>query len=612
MIVEMMTHLWQSTLFAAAAGLLTIAFRKNRAKVRFWLWLSASLKFFVPFAVLIGLGSNLGWKPAAPQIAAPAVTFAVEYVAEPFSATLSPAPIAPRSTDWMPIVMLSVWACGFLAIVLIRLRLWFGIRRSLRASTPLEIPAAVGIRSAPGLLEPGVVGLMKPVLLLPEGIVERLTPSELEAVLAHELCHVRRRDNLFATIHMIVEAIFWFHPLVWWIGARMVEERERACDEEVLNLGNQPRIYADAILSVCKLYVESPLVCVSGVTGSDIKRRIEAIMRNRTGRGLGRAKKLLLASAGFVALAIPVMVGVVIGIGHAAVIHAQSPINQPIVQTTPVTPIQVAQVGPPAQTKRPAPSEFDAASIKPYKPDNNSGGEGSRSGGAGAGPGGGRLQFRPGRVLSVAMGRGGPGGVTTRRIVLEAYGLSSYQLSGGPAWLDSDVLQLEAKAADTSANENQLRLMLQTMLAKRFKLVAHHETRQMPVYILTVGKNGAKLPDRKNGLDDGDEARAKAMFSGPNVLAEGGMDEMTYTVEPMSRFIDEMNTPGPMGRQSHGLDRPVLDKTGLHGTYLFLLRVPLGQDYKTAVEEQLGLKFEPQKAPVDILVIDQIEKPEAN
>ena len=57
---------------------------------------------------------------------------------------------------------------------------------------------------------------------------------QLEAVIAHELCHVRHRDNLIAAIHMFVETVFWFHPLVWWIGKRMVEERERACDEEVL------------------------------------------------------------------------------------------------------------------------------------------------------------------------------------------------------------------------------------------------------------------------------------------------------------------------------------------------------------------------------------------
>src|SRR5207247_4024707 len=135
----------------------------------------------------------------------------------------------------------------------------------------------VEVRSSPGLLEPGVVGLFSPILLLPEGIAERLTPPQLEAVLGHELCHIRRRDNLTSAIHMIVEAVFWFHPMVWWIGARLVEERERACDEAVLSLGSEPHDYAEGILNVCKSYLESPLSCVSGVTGSDLKERIQGI-----------------------------------------------------------------------------------------------------------------------------------------------------------------------------------------------------------------------------------------------------------------------------------------------------------------------------------------------
>src|SRR5262249_20343807 len=153
----------------------------------------------------------------------------------------------------------------------------------------------VEIRVSPSHLEPGVVGIVRPLVLLPEGIAERLTPPELETVLAHELCHVRRRDNLFAALHMIVEAVFWFHPLVWWIAARFVEERERACDEEVLSQGSHPEIYADAILNVCKLYGQSPLTCVAGVSGAGIRRRVEAIMADRRLPGLNRAKKLLLA-----------------------------------------------------------------------------------------------------------------------------------------------------------------------------------------------------------------------------------------------------------------------------------------------------------------------------
>ena len=111
-----------------------------------------------------------------------------------------------------------------------------------RAAAPmdLDLPHGIQVRSAPTLMEPGIFGILRPVLLLPEGIAERLTPLQLRAIVSHEICHVCRRDNLTSAIHMAVEAIFWFHPLVWWLGARLVEERERACDEEVLRAGSSP------------------------------------------------------------------------------------------------------------------------------------------------------------------------------------------------------------------------------------------------------------------------------------------------------------------------------------------------------------------------------------
>ena len=270
MIGQLTNHLWQSTLFAAAAGLLTVAFRKNGAKVRYWLWFSGSVKFFVPFALLMSLGSHLGWAPVAKAVATPAVSLAVEQIAEPFPDAF-PAPVAPKRADWIPISLFSLWVCGLASVAAMRVRGWRRIRSAVRSSAAIAIPAAVEVRSAPGLIEPGVVGLLRPVLLLPAGIAQRLTPPQLEAVLAHELCHIRRRDNLLAAIHMTVEALFWFHPLVWWIGARLLEERERACDEEVLRQSGDPEAYAEGILNVWKFYTKSPLVCVSGVTGSDLQ-----------------------------------------------------------------------------------------------------------------------------------------------------------------------------------------------------------------------------------------------------------------------------------------------------------------------------------------------------
>ena len=185
--------------------------------------------------------------------------------------------------------MLGLWACGFVALTVMRLRGWRRIRAAVRSSRRIDVLGPMQVRSSPGLLEPGVVGLFHPILLLPDGIAERLTPPQLEAVLAHELCHVRRRDNLTSAIHMIVEAVFWFHPMVWWIGARLLEERERACDEAVLSLGSEPHDYAEGILNVCKSYVESPLSFVSGVTGSNLKKRIQAILAGRVAADLNFA-----------------------------------------------------------------------------------------------------------------------------------------------------------------------------------------------------------------------------------------------------------------------------------------------------------------------------------
>src|ERR1017187_2446829 len=140
MIGELTTHVWQSTLFACVAGLLTAAYRKNRAKVRYWLWFSASLKFFVPFSLLIGLGSQLGQTPVARKHAAPAVSFAMARITQPFPDPLSFASPRPVAANWPPIAILGVWGSGFVAITLIRLRAWLRIRAVLRTSTALEIP----------------------------------------------------------------------------------------------------------------------------------------------------------------------------------------------------------------------------------------------------------------------------------------------------------------------------------------------------------------------------------------------------------------------------------------------------------------------------------------
>ena len=585
-------HLWQSTVFAGIAGLLALALRKNHARTRHWLWLTASVKFLIPFSLLAAMGNRLGWLSGwstASRVTRPALSIAVEQISQPFppslASTVAPAALAQHGS-LLPGLFLAIWACGFLVVAVSWWRRWQRIRAAVRAGSPLALAAEMPVLSSPAMLEPGVFGIFRPVLLLPDGIADRLAVAHLEAILAHELCHVRRRDNLAATLHMAVEAIFWFHPLVWWIGARLVEERERACDEEVLRLGSQPEVYAESILKTCQFYLESPLACMSGISGSDLKKRVVRIMTQGMVKKLGFGRKVLLASAGMAAIAGPIVFGLI----NAPQSRAQSS----------------APASAPTRT-------FDVVSIKPNHDR------------------GGPFRFGndPGRLVAE--------NVSLKFLLQIAYRVKDAQISGAPAWTDSDRYNIEAKSDDSSADmlrklseeeqEAQARLMLQSMLADRFKLALHHEMKELPVYVLVLAKNGSKLHESADTPD----APAPSGPPAPN--------------EPQRRHTLRMNGPGNVSAiaqnldiladvLSHQLGRPVLNQTGLKGNYDFTLKwtpdmahrqMPggtpgdaapppdvSGPSIFTALQEQLGLKLESQKGPEDTLVIDHVERPSEN
>lgn len=590
-------HLLQSTAFAGGVALLTLAFRRNRAAVRYWLWLAASLKFLVPFSLLISLGDRLRDVLTAVQIALPnpslAISQTVAQIAQPFSDAFDYAPAAARhGANWRLIALVAVWLCGFLSVALMRLRGWMRIRAALRTSTPLDVTAVVPARSTAEFMEPGVVGFFRPVLLLPEGIAERLAPAQLEAVLAHEQCHVRRRDNLTSALHMMVEATFWFHPLVWWIGARLVEERERACDEMVLSLGNRPCIYAEGILNVCKSYLESPLHCVSGVTGSNLKKRIRAILTGSLARELNLRRKIILAAASTMALGSPVFVG--------------------------ITGSSSADARPYAQDAAPAEHnyKFEVASIKPDK----SGGDRLA------------LNYSPDGFTAV--------NVTLRVLIRFAYGpIEENRIIGGPDWLGSEKYDIEAKVDGSVAAEleklapAQLRAarqqMLRSLLTDRFNLAVSHSTRELPVYALVVAKNGPKLHEAKTG----DTYPNGFKGPGPNgtgLQVGGNGGPIIGQGVSMSMLASAL---------SKQVGRIVLDQTGLRGNYDFTLQwvpdqgqspVPTGAEESqqtddvirgaqtagnsifSAIEDRLGLKLDSQKSAIDVLLVDHVERPTGN
>jgi uncharacterized protein (TIGR03435 family) len=263
-----------------------------------------------------------------------------------------------------------------------------------------------------------------------------------------------------------------------------------------------------------------------------------------------------------------------------------------------------------AQAPTPRP-EFEAASIKPNTA-------------------GGLINLRP-----PVGGRFTATNATLKMLIDVAYKVRTYQLSGGPGWIDSEHYDLTAKA-EGNPNQDQVFLMLQKLLEDRFQLRLHHETKEMPVYALVVAKNGPKLkeftesgcvpfdPD-KPPPPPGQPFAAGAVPCGV-FLMMGSALEATKT--DMKQFASALTNMQELGR-------PVIDKTGLTGTYAIHLEyAPVGRGGRglgvagdggqaplpdasgpsifTALQEQLGLKLEPQKARIEILVIDHAEKPSEN
>ena len=341
-------HVWQSMLVALGAALLAFAFRRYRADVRAAIWLVASLKFLVPFVAIAAVGRLLPW-PQVREVAPPAAVAAVQAISQPFAplrwetSAVTTADAEQGAPSLVPLVILGVWAGGcvwFLTVLLVRL---LRSRMAMRDARPIvagrEVEAlgrvtrrlawrpgdqaalrtwrlttqaalrTLEIRSAGTRVSPCVIGIRRPRLIWPAGLSDRLTNTQLDAVMAHELCHVRRRDNLAALGQTLVQALFWFHPLAWWLGARWSHERERACDEHVLARGDDPELYADGVLKVGEFCVGETVLEHAGIAGSRLTERMEAIMNQRTPRALGAGGRAALALACGVVFTAPVIFG---------------------------------------------------------------------------------------------------------------------------------------------------------------------------------------------------------------------------------------------------------------------------------------------------------------
>ena len=317
-------HLWQSTLCTAAAAIVVLMLRRAPARYRHAVWMLAAAKFLVPFALLFATGAAFSaWLAPAELPLARWIDRSLPFFT--LRSGTSDLWTLSRSVDLIWPALIVVWMVGAAALVTWRVRQWRATVMLVQQATPLnsgrEAEAlartmrkstcgrAIDLCQGDSALEPGIVGVLTPAIVWPAGLSDRLTDDELEAVLAHEVAHVKRQDNLLAWLQIAAETLFWFYPLTWWLGTRIVNERERACDEEVVDMGTDKESYASGILKVCNFCLRAPAVFVSGVGGSNLAQRIERILTGNPRPSRARAARVTRLCFGLAMIVTPLTLG---------------------------------------------------------------------------------------------------------------------------------------------------------------------------------------------------------------------------------------------------------------------------------------------------------------
>jgi uncharacterized protein (TIGR03435 family) len=420
---------------------------------------------------------------------------------------------------------------------------------------------------------PTVVGWLRPMVLVPVGALGGLPAEHLEALLLHELAHIRRHDYLINILQSVAESLLFYHPAVWWVSGHIRAERELCCDDLAVSISGDALTYSRALAQL-ESYRPAHLSAVIAANGGSLP--------NRIARLLGKPRPVIRTGLG----------PDVITVAGLLVVAAYGLFGQSA-----------------------DPPRFAAISIKR---------DPSREQLSMAVPMG--VGYRPG-------GRLVAGNAPLTMLIQRAYSVQSFQVVGGPAWINTDGYDIEAKP-EGNTDQTRMWLMLRTLLADRFKLAMHTETRNIPVYDLQAVRSGPKLPAPRGGACSevltalpGRGQPRPASPCGPGLVKAGTGRNMEGISVSMPAFAKMLSTM--MGRE-------VIDKTGFTGRFALhlefamddaLVGLPnsLGPDasgqpadpaarpsIRTALQEQLGLRLQASTGPVDVLVIDHVEKPTEN
>jgi beta-lactamase regulating signal transducer with metallopeptidase domain len=310
-------HAWQIALVGLAIGGISLWIGRRWPHLAYALWLVVLVKCFVPpvgnWPVnVLGRLTPASLQPETAAVAWVESTRPTNLTAEPAATmglvsrpTLQPSPLATNrattsstTSSWLALV----WLVGSVLLCGIAIGRGSGIGRRLRQSSrpiPADVQAIVdrvaarlGLSASPRPrvlvtstdAGPVVIGLWRPIVFVPEMLLGRMQPPQLEGVLAHELAHVRRRDTWVAALQFAAQTVWWFHPVVWWMNREIVRQRERCCDEEaVANLDGRRSDYARCLVDVLEArHRLEPLWGYPAVRPVELtRRRLEEIMKRK-------------------------------------------------------------------------------------------------------------------------------------------------------------------------------------------------------------------------------------------------------------------------------------------------------------------------------------------
>ncbi len=311
---------WQGSLIAATLAL-TLRLLRNAAATKRYAacGLAIALTIFAAIATFYLCSESV--RASAPQVIAIQQHLPVDssLIATPPSALPVVAPIHPPRRDVLQILVV-LWAIGVAAMAVRHLGGWLWLLR-LRRGKPIaryqpavdRLAERLGIDRVIRLLEtsrldvPAVIGFFRPVILMPLGVLNDLTPTQIEALLAHELAHVRRHDYLVNLLQAAVETLLFYHPAVWWMSNRMRAERENCCDDIAADLCGDKRTYA-AALAALESRRGSTLKLAAAATGGELLARVRRLLQSASPAPRGYARSVAIIS-----LVILILAGAVVG-----------------------------------------------------------------------------------------------------------------------------------------------------------------------------------------------------------------------------------------------------------------------------------------------------------